>query len=48
MIRRGLVYTDLPDDVCKDYIKAGFAELIPDERKVVEHGNTASVKQKRK
>lgn len=44
MIRRGLVYTDLPDDVCNDYIKAGFAELIPDERKVAEQGETASLK----
>lgn len=44
MMRRGLVYTDFPDEVCNDYIKAGFAELIPDERKVAEQGETASLK----
>jgi hypothetical protein len=44
MIRRGAIYTDLPDEVCKEYIRCGFAELIPDERKVADHGNTASVK----
>lgn len=48
MIRRGLVYTDIPDDVCKDYIKAGFAELIQEDRKVVDHGDTASVKQNKR
>ena len=48
MMRRGLIYTDFPDEVCNDYIKAGFAELIAEQRVVTDQGETASIKQNKR
>jgi hypothetical protein len=46
MIRAGRVYS-FSEEVEKDFVKAGFAVYVETEKRVVEHGETASIKQKR-
>ncbi len=45
MLQRGRIYDNYPDDVCKQYIDCKFAELVEEQRKSVDHGQTASIKQ---
>lgn len=47
MIRKGNVYK-FPEEVEKEFVRAGLAEFIEDNKRHVEHGETASIKQKKR